>query len=468
MEKKVKAFLEEKHFSLQDKRIGIGVSGGPDSLALLHYLKSVQKRESFYLVAIHVDHMFRGEESYQEAKFVAAYCKEENIPFEMTRINVPQYMEATGKNGQVAARDCRYQFFAEVMKKQQLTHLALGHHGDDQIETILMRLTRGSTGSGRAGIPFLRSFYEFEIFRPFLCLNREEIEQYCKLHDLHPRRDPSNEKDVYSRNRFRKYVVPFLKKENPQVHVHFLRYSEELSEDERFLETLAIAKMRKVIREKNDKQIIIDIDSFLAMPIPLQRRGIQLILNYLYQGNPSSISAIHIDQVCLLVKGSHPSGSLDFPNGLKVIRSYRQCYFQYDQQKQTSYRFEMHEPGDVILPDGSKISFQYFEGVAKREEHTLFLAEELVSFPFVIRTRKTGDRMSLKGMKGSKKVKDIFIDQKIPLQDRESWPILTDKADQLLWIPGLKKSRFAADLHDKRKKYILVIYNKAIDLPGGK
>ena len=121
----------------------------------------------------------------------------------------------TGKSSEVAARECRYQFFAEVMREYELSHLALGHHGDDQIETILMRLTRGSSGTQEQVFLSQEPLKMALIIRPFLCLNRNEIEQYCMEHALDPRHDPSNDSDDYLRNRFRKYVVPFLKKENP-------------------------------------------------------------------------------------------------------------------------------------------------------------------------------------------------------------------------------------------------------------
>lgn len=287
LERKVKAFLKKRQFNLQNKRILIGVSGGPDSLALLHFLWRQQEQWNIYIVAAHVDHMFRGDESKQEALFVKGFCEERNIPFEMKQINVQSYIEETGRNPQAAAREKRYEFFAEVLEKHQLSVLALGHHGDDQVETILMRLTRGSTGKARSGIPFLRDFHNGIIIRPFLCLNREEIERYCLHYELNPRRDPSNDKDIYSRNRFRKVVLPFLRQENPHVHEHFQRLSEELDQDETLLISLAQKKLKDVILEHTDNEITVDIKGFESMPLPLQRRAIQLILNYLYKVRPT-------------------------------------------------------------------------------------------------------------------------------------------------------------------------------------
>ncbi len=461
IEEKVDRFLKQKNFALAGKRFLVGVSGGPDSLALLHLLNEKQKQQNFYIVVAHVDHMFRGEESYNEAKFVEHFCNQRQIPFTMKRINVPEYIKRTGKSSQVSSRECRYEFFAEVMNEYQLTHAALAHHGDDQIETILMRLTRGSSGSSRAGIPFIRPFKDGFIVRPFLCLSRKEIEQYCSDHELNPRRDPSNEKDVYLRNRFRNHVVPFLKQENEHVHEQFQRFSEELQQDEALLQELTIKKMNTVWKVKQDNKITIDIDTFQAMPISLQRRGIQLILNYLYKKKPASLSAIHIEQFFILITGDNPSGSLDFPAGLKVKRSYRLCHFTFNADKKEEFYIEFDQPGEYLLPNGDSISFKYTHQEESSKDAILLNKEDVI-LPIIVRTREPGDRMSLKGMEGTKKIKSIFIDQKIPIDERDSWPVVTDGQNRILWLPGLKKCRESTVIN-KDMNYILITYKKQIE-----
>lgn len=460
LDTKVRAFLQRKGIELNNKKLLIGVSGGPDSLALLHYLWSKKDHHHFSIVVAHVDHMFRGEESYEEAMFVQQFCNERAIPFEMTQVNVPKYIEETGKSAQIASRECRYQFYEKLMKKHQIHYLVLGHHGDDQIETILMRLTRGSSGDARAGIAFSRPFGNGQILRPFLCLHRKEIEEYCLTHNLEPRRDPSNEKGIYSRNRFRKEVIPFLKRENPLVHEHFQRFSEEIQSDESFLQELTVQKMNKVMDKKSSGEIIIDISNFQTMPMPLQRRGIQLILNYLYKEKPSSLSALHIEKVIALMSSPHPSGILHFPNGLNVVRSYEKCHFLFRLQSVQSYRFEMAKPGKVELPNGGSLIMEYMNGpVGTIQPNTLLLNHEDIILPLVIRTRQVGDRMTLKGMQGTKKIKDIFIDRKVPLQERDIWPIITDSNGQILWVPGLKKFHYSVR-QQSNNGFILLTYIK--------
>jgi tRNA(Ile)-lysidine synthase len=460
LETKVEAIINRHAFKLDNIKMVVGVSGGPDSLALLHYLKGQKEVRNLSIVAAHVDHMFRGQESFEDAMFVRDYCEQYSIPFEMERINVPKLIEKTGNSSQTAAREARYEFYSKIMEKYNYSHLALGHHGDDQMETMLMRMTRGSSGKARAGIPFTRAFHNGIIFRPFLNLTKAEIEEYCKEQHLTPRLDPSNKKSIYSRNRFRKEVLPFLKAENRHVHEHFQRFSEELQSDESFLQELTVQQMNTVITKREKNKITIDIKRFSKVPIPLQRRGIQLILKYLYNEKPGSLSAIHIDQVLSLMRNSHPSGKLNLPNGLQVIRSYLLLSFQFDLANEQTYHFEIREPGTIELPFDRRIKMNYIdrEFTETNPCHALFHADN-IKLPIIIRPRKLGDRMTLKGMSGSRKLKDIFIDHKIPIRDRGTWPVVTDAEGTILWLPGLKKSSLEG-IDYKAKQYILLTYDK--------
>lgn len=460
LELKVRNFLKKKGLTLKGSKVLIGVSGGPDSLALLHFLWSKQEEWDISIMAAHVDHMFRGEESLEEANFVEKFCMEKSIPFVWKRINVPQYIKKTKLNGQTAARDCRYLFFKEMIAKYSMDYLALGHHGDDQAETILMRLTRGSTGRARAGIPFERKFGEGILFRPFLCLERQEIEKYCAIHKLNPRRDPSNEKEIYSRNRFRKHVMPFLKKENNHVIQHFQRFSEEIAEDEQFLMELTVQIWNTVVTAKKENEIVIDIKEFLSIANSLQRRCIQLILNYLYKGKPASLSALHTDQIIALLNSPHSSGNIDLPENLKVVKSYQLAYFQLNFPTEDPFYYEISKTGELLLPNGYYIKVEYIDKRPQSlEADSILLCADSIKYPLIIRTRRNGDRMKLKGMIGTKKVKRIFMDEKIPIQQRATWPIVTDGENNLLWIPGLKKSIYSFS-NKNSDCYLLITYKK--------
>ncbi|MCH1626922.1 tRNA lysidine(34) synthetase TilS [Fredinandcohnia quinoae] len=459
MIEKVNLFIKKNNLIEAQSTIIVGVSGGPDSLALLHYLYHFQKGKWKNLIAVHVDHMFRGKQSEEDLLFVKDYCNQLGIQFEAAQIDVTTYQQEHHLSTQVAARECRYQFLEEIMYKYNADYLALGHHGDDQVETILMRLVRGSKGNGYAGMQVVRPFACGSIIRPFLLITKDDIESYCTRFDLYPRRDPSNDKDDYTRNRFRHHVLPFLKQENSSVHEHFQQFSEQVIEDNQLLDELTVAKMNTVMKRKEDKQIEIKIDLFLSMPKSLQRRGIQLILNYLYKDIPSSLSSNHIDNLLTLLKNDHPSGELHFPKDLKIIRSYNSCFFTYDEEKRNTYRFQIDESGNYKIMDGSIISTQmldHFPQMVKGNDFFI-IDPDTVKLPLYVRTRKQGDKMTLKGMNGSKKVKDIFIDNKISIHKRDVWPIVEDSRGDILWLPGLKKSSFEANCMTKTK-YIVLQY----------
>ncbi|MGG2090641.1 tRNA lysidine(34) synthetase TilS [Priestia aryabhattai] len=457
MEKQVNNFMTKHQLLSAGSTVIVGISGGPDSLALLHFLWSLKEQKSLTIIAAHVDHMFRGKESQQDMEYVQNYCKQLNIKCEAKQIDVTAYQKERKLSSQVAARECRYTFFTHVMKKYKANLLALGHHGDDQIETMLMRMVRGSTMNGYAGMQPKRPYGDGFIIRPFLAVTKEEINGYCKLHGLTPRIDLSNEKDSYTRNRFRHYVLPFLKQENAAVHEKFQQFSENLHEDQAYLEELTTDVMNKVMRKKLQNEILIDRDCFLRIRKPLQRRGIQLILNYLYKEIPPTLSSAHVDTLVGFCESDKPSGTLDFPNGLRIIRSYNDCLFTFNEGNIEPYEFIVPIPGVVELPNGHQLICEIHNKVEDIKGNDVFLLDEAHDLQSLkVRTRKNGDKMRVKGMKGHKKVKDIFIDEKIPLHFRDHWPVVEDSQGTILWLPGLKKSAY--ELHTHKSRYVILYY----------
>ncbi len=442
--------IRQQELIKKGSTVVVGVSGGPDSLALLHMLYKQTKELQLNVVAAHVDHMFRGEQSREEMDFVITFCNERGITCEARQIDVNAYATANHLSSQIAARECRYQFFKEVLDKYQSNYLALGHHGDDQIETILMRMVRGNTGEALAGIKRVRPFHNGYLIRPLLDFSKDQILQYCNENQLIPRFDPSNESTGYTRNRFRKYVLPFIKKENPLVHEKFQYFSETLLEDESYLNALTEKQLNTVIKRKEKSVVEIDIKGFINLPLPLQRRGIKLILNYLYVNIPSSLSSIHIESLQSLLSQDHPSGSLDYPGGLKVIKSYQTCLFTFEHDEGREYCYVLEIPSVVTLPNGYSISCHIAQDIQhlKKGNDIFLLSKKDLPQPMIVRTRKQGDKIKLKGMNGRKKVKDIFIDEKIPLHSRNSWPIVEDGKGNILWIPGLKKSNLETENTD--------------------
>ncbi|MFC0274281.1 tRNA lysidine(34) synthetase TilS [Metabacillus herbersteinensis] len=452
-------FVNKHESLLRYSVVVVGVSGGPDSLALLHQFLKIRKKLQLTIIAAHLDHMFRGKQSESEMIFVQQFCERHDISCETKQIHVAAYADKFNLSTQAAARTCRYDFFKEIMVKHNAGVLALGHHGDDQVETILMRLVRGSIGSALAGIPAKRKFDTGTIIRPFLSLSKDQLLDYCHVHNLNPRFDPSNEKLDYTRNRFRKRVLPFLKEENPLVHARFQYFSETTLEDEMYLQELTKEKMNTVLKRKEKQEVEIDTELFCDLPLPLQRRGIQLILNYLYENIPSSLSSIHIEGLQTLLSREHPSGSLDYPGGLKVIKSYQLCLFTFEHKQFEPYCYTLEIPSMLNLPNGYIIKSDIEKNIhEKNGNHTFIINRSFLTGPLLIRTRKPGDKIKVKGMNGTKKVKDIFIDEKVPLHSRSLWPIVEDGNGNILWIPSLKKSIFEGG--EGEDDYVVLHYKK--------
>ena len=437
----LKDFIKENRIPSKSSFV-IGVSGGPDSMALAHAFLSVREEYGFSLVVAHVDHMFRGQESLDDLEYVRKWCLLNNVVFEGERLNVNQFIEETGLSSQQAARECRYQFFDKIMTKYRANYLALGHHGEDQIETILMRLVRGSSTVGYAGIRERRPFSTGEIIRPFLELRKHDLISYCQDHQLTPRQDPSNAKNVYTRNRFRHQVLPFIFDENPTAHIRFQTFSRQLLEDDHYLMELSVEALNTVIKTKQNQAVTIDVELLLKMPISLQRRCIQLILEYVYIHIPNGLTQGHINSILTLLTNGKTAWEQHLPEGLIVTRSYDECSFAFTDVNVKYYTISIEEPGIYETPNGFTFKIEYISEYHDTKNDMFICSVKDVSFPLIVRNRKNGDRMSLKGMNGSKKIKDIFIDEKMKLSLRNEWPIITDSQDQILWVPFVKKSAF--------------------------
>ncbi|MBM7646447.1 tRNA(Ile)-lysidine synthase [Scopulibacillus daqui] len=462
MEHIVEQFIKRHKLVHRHDTIVVGVSGGPDSMALLDYLNKMKESWGIKIIACCVDHMLRGGDSRKDLEYVASFCKRKDILFEGKSINVPQYRKEHRISTEAAARACRYKVFGDVMKRYNAAALALAHHGDDQIETMLMRQVRGSFGAARAGIPVSRSFMNGKIIRPFLTVTKKEIEKYCLENGIQPRVDKTNESDEYTRNRFRKVILPFLKAENPQVHLRFQHDSEMLYDDNRYLDQLAQEKLPDIVTIKRQEQITIAIQHFLHTPIPLQRRIIHLILNYLYHNKhiEPSLQSIHIETLLDWFRSDKSSGTRHLPNQLIAVRSYDQCTFTFkqDHNRHANYEKALAVPGVTQIPAGT-ITAEVTNDVNGYEKglNRFICPYDQAEQPLIVRSRQNGDRIAPKGMSGTQKIKDIFINAKIDRRLREVWPVVVDANGYVLWLPLLKHSN-KASLDVKNTKYLILTF----------
>ena len=413
--------------------IVIGCSGGPDSMALMHILMKFRKSMKLSLVCAHVNHKIRVE-SDKEMEWLQSFCDKNDIIFEGMCIN--NYGDDNFHN---EARNIRYNFFESLVEKYNAKYLMTAHHGDDLIETVLMRIVRGSTLNGYAGFKKFVDKGNYSIVRPLVFVTKDEILDYDSKNKIDYAIDKSNFSDKYTRNRYRKVVLPFLKKEDRNVHLKFLKYSDMLSKYDEYLEREATSCFKKVY---NSDEKSIDIEMFKELDNLVQNKIITNLLKDYYEDDLILISDVHVNLIKDLIFSNRANSSIYLPNSVVAVKSYSKFYLEIQTSQIDSYEIELLDYAN--LPNGKNI--KAIDNSSVNDNNYCRLCSKDIVLPLRVRTRKSGDRMKVKGLNGSKKVKDIFIDSKIEKGNRDMWPIVVDSLDRVVWIPGLKKSKF-----DKKK-----------------
>ena len=419
----------------------LGCSGGPDSMALFDLLLKVKKEKDIKIICAHVNHKQR-KESDDEEIWLENLCKTRKIIFE--KMSITNYGDDNFHN---EARNIRYNFFEELVKKYNAQYLVTAHHGDDLVETVLMRIVRGSTLRGYAGFGSCVKKENYTILRPLITVTKSEIESYCKKHKINYATDKSNYSDKYTRNRYRRVVLPFLKKEDKNVHLKFLKYSRMLEAYSDYLDEIESAAMKRVYQDKK-----IDILKFKEVDNVVQSGIINKILEDYYEDDLILISDIHTDLIKDLIHSKKANSVIYLPNEVKVIKSYDSVSFERETEQIDSYEIELLDYAN--LPNGKNIKM-----IDESDSNSNFycrLKKEDIVLPLEVRTRKSGDRMQVKGLNGTKKIKDIFIDAKIPMRQRDLWPVVADATGKIVWLPGLKKSKF--DVPKGKKCDIILKY----------
>ncbi len=420
----------------------LGCSGGPDSMALMDILLKYRKKMNISIVCAHVNHKLRVE-SDDELVYLEKYCKRHHIIFESMVIK--NYGDDNFHN---EARNIRYRFFEELVNKYNAKYLMTAHHGDDLIETVLMRIVRGSTAHGYSGFEKLIKKNGYYIARPLIFVTKDEILEYDKKNCISYAIDKSNFSSKYTRNRYRKDVLPFLKKEDKNVHLKFLKYSAILSEYDNYIEEEALKKFKMVCFDGK----YVDIEKFEKLDKVIQNKIINKMLEDYYQDDLILIADIHTDLIKSLMQSKRTNSSVYLPNGVKAIKSYGKFYLDNETDQIDEYEIELFDY--VNLPNGKNI--KRIDDVSTSDNNYCRLNSNDLVLPLRVRTRKSGDKMKVKGLNGTKKIKDIFIDSKIPVKNRDLWPVVVDSEDTIVWLPGLKKSKF--DVSKNKKCDIILKY----------
>ena len=424
---KVYDFLLNRVKLTKDDIIIVGVSAGPDSMALLYILNDLKKRIGYKIVVAHVNHNVRIE-SKEEAEFLKKYCEKNDIIFEM--MTITKYGDDNFHN---EARNIRYRFYDTVIKKYAANYLMTGHHADDLIETILMRIVRGSTLKGYSGFSDLVDMGYYKIVRPLISVTKDELEEFDRVNGIPYRIDQSNFKDKYTRNRYRKNVLPFLKEENKNVHEKFISFSKQIRECDEFIDRIVAKEIDNVYQDG-----IIIVDKFNLLDIVIKKRIIDYIFSMIYRDDIIEIDNRHVDLVLSIFNSNKASLCYNLPNDYLIVKEYNKVYFKKNIDLVTPYDIELLD--EVYLPNGmtiKKIDTSKTDG-----NDILRLNSKDVILPLRVRTRRNGDRIKIKNMNGTKKVNEVLINAKIPVGKRDLWPIVVDSEDKVVWIPKVKKSKY--------------------------
>jgi tRNA(Ile)-lysidine synthase len=455
--------IEQQALFLPEETIVVGLSGGNDSTALLHILVTLNQQYQYgwKLHAVHLNHGFRGEEAEQDALYAEALCRKLGVDFHLFVRDVPSYMEETGMGAQEASRKLRYRLFQEVAVQSHAAKVTLAHHADDQVETILFRLVRGTRLNGLAGMPKRRWLDEartIELVRPLLSFTRQELEAYCRDNGLEPREDSSNRSRKYKRNLLRLEVMPRLQEVNDKFREHILQAAEAFRQDEAYLQKLAREHLQEVIAGQDQDWISIDNDKFQSCDVALQRRMITLILSYL--SKQAEWSSQHVETVLHMSGGKRPSTEVHLPHDLVANRVYGQIHFRRNRRVERihTYCYKLAVPGVIWVAEGNAtIQATYLSQPMRWGElldnEAVFDADQLPGALYV-RNRKPGDRLIPFGFHSEKKLKELLIDAKVPRNWRDKLPLLT-AGNQVIWVPGVRRSA-AAPIDEQTRRFLHV------------
>ena len=333
----------------------------------------------------------------------------------------------------------RYDFFDSVIKKYDAKILFTAHHGDDLIETILMRLVRGSTLKGYAGFPAITEKQDYKIVRPLVFYTKSDIDNYNNINNIPYVVDKTNESDLYTRNRYRHNMLPFLKNENKNVHLKFLKFSSELFKYSNYIDDIVNKCVDSVYKDNK-----LYINEYIKLDDLIREKIMNFIFHDLYGDNLYLIEKKHIDIVNKLIFSNKPNMRVSLPNKLVVIRNYDKVSFCKNKEITKDYKYEIKD--GLIINNGI---FHIVDDISDDSNYVCRLNKKNVTLPIYVRNRKNGDKICVKGLNGSKKIKDIFIDSKIKKSDRDRYPIVVDANDIILWIPGVKKSKYNGEKNEK-------------------
>lgn len=466
MIRKVEAYIQKMHMIQPGDRVLVALSGGADSVCLFLILAKLRESTRFTLEAIHVEHGIRGEESLRDAAFVEALCQKHQVPLHLEHVDATGYAKANGLGLEEAARILRHNVFHRYATPSD--KLAIAHHMEDHMETVLFQMARGTGLTGLCGLAPVSRRGECIYIRPLLCCGREEIEKYLASAGQDYCTDATNSDTTYSRNRIRHEILPELKLVNEKAVEHVMQMSQGLSEIEDYLsqQTLMAYGDALVEEQRDNSGIGLSIDKLSMLHLMLQKEVLLLTMEKVC-GRRKDITRAHIESILALL-GMQSGKMVDLPYDMQVVREFEVLRFYQKNPKPLELEIEVPrlEPGQqlrVDLPgDGHWLDFEVikFDGNCRkipRNPYTKWFNYDMIKNNLFVRTRREKDYLTIDEAGHQKKLKEYFVEAKIPAARRNELPLIA-MGQEILWVLGGRTSENYRVYEDT--EYLLVInYN---------
>jgi tRNA(Ile)-lysidine synthase len=439
MHELIKNNIINKKLIVDGDNILIALSGGPDSVFLFHNLRKLKDIISFNLYASHINHMYRGKDAMHDEEFVRDLCQKYGVRLFVKRKNAAEYAKELKVTEEEAGRVLRYGFFNENLSQIGGGKIALAHNLNDQAETVLQRLIRGTGIDGLSAMSFQKS----NLIRPMLNVSRDEIMAYLHGNNYRYCIDITNSQDIYGRNKIRLNLIPYLEKNfNPNIQVTLCRMAEAMERDKKIIEKYIDIKFKELLKDRSDSKLVLDLNLLRALDVGergrIIRRGIEEL-----KGNTVNVEMKHIDNAISLMDAGKTGKKIDLTGGFTIEISYDNFIINKGLDKVPAFEYNIvlneithiKEVNKTLLARVFEAGTETWEDTEDKDSFCVDF--DLVKGSLTVRNRRPGDSITPCGMEGSKKVKDVFIDLKIPKEERDSRLIVADD-ENIIWLEGYR------------------------------
>ncbi len=458
--RKVRGTIEKYGMLRKGDTVVVAVSGGPDSVALLHVLNSLKSIYGLLLHVAHLEHGIRGEESRSDMKFVEDLCRSLSIPFTARSEDVPELARSRGLSLEAAARKVRYAFLEELSDHLKAGKIATGHNANDQAETLLLNLLRGA---GMAGLSGIRPAMKGKIIRPLIEASREEIEEYVAEKHLDFRLDCSNLDERLERNKVRKVLIPMIEKEfNPGIVAALARSATIFSVMNGYLSD-RVEDVLKACARSEDGRTTINLEAFDEVPHAVKIFALYTVLRSLEE-DEQVVSFDILSAVLNLAERSKSGSRVDIGSGIMAMKEFGNLVIGRDLALVSRYDVRLEVPGTTQAEaagctfEAEILSERPETGEIYRSGDTAYFDFGGIDLPLTARSWREGDKFVPFGLSGTKKVHDVFIDEKVAASLRAMIPIVCD-GEGIIWVAGVRRAD-RARINDDTRTILKITYRK--------